>query len=126
MSQFIIVARWLVALSVLALASNHQLVTLIAANAAWTIATTARAQQTADCGWAGVQVSPMTAPFAESLGFTESFGAIFDQQEPSGPAANAGIDAGDVLTTINGVPLEKSNDFDGIIAMEAPGSSVYL
>jgi len=130
-----IVGRWLFALSVLALAGNHQRVTLIAANAVWNVATTARAQQTtheqrlqgpADCGWAGVQVSPMTTPFADSLGFTESYGAIFNRPEPGGPAANAGIEAADVLTTINGVPLEKSSDFNGIIAIEAPGSTVYL
>jgi S1-C subfamily serine protease len=135
MSHFMIVARWLFALSVVALAGNHQPVTLITASAIWSIATIAQAQQTtpeqrlqsrADCGWAGVQVSPMTTPFAGSLGFTESYGAIFDQPEPGSPAANAGIEAGDVLTTINGVPLETSSDFNGIIAMEAPGSTVYL
>jgi len=135
MSHFMIVARWLFALSVAALSRNHQLMTLMAANAIWTIANPARAevmaneqrlQSPADCGWAGVQVSPMTTPFAESLGFTESYGAIFDQPKPGGPAANAGIEAGDVLTTINGVPLEKSSDFNGIIAAYAPGTTIYL
>jgi hypothetical protein len=31
------------------------------------------------CGWMGVQVSPMTAAFAESLGMAEPYGAIFDR-----------------------------------------------
>jgi serine protease Do len=83
-------------------------------------------QSRADCGWAGVQVGPMTTPFADSLGFAESYGAIVDQPKPGGPAANAGIEAGDVLTTINGVPLEKSRNFIGIIATQAPGSTIYL
>src|SRR5215469_13209006 len=78
MSHFIIAARWLFALSVAALSGNHQLLTPMAANAIWTIGNPARAevmaneqrlQSPADCGWAGVQVSPMTTPFAESLGF---------------------------------------------------------
>src|SRR5262249_30916628 len=85
-----------------------------------------RLQSPADCGWAGVQVGPMTTPFADSLGFTESYGAIFNQPEPGGPTANAGIESGDILTTINGVPLEKSIDFNEIIAMRAPGSTIYL
>jgi hypothetical protein len=29
------------------------------------------------CGWIGVHVRPMTAAFAESLGMTEIYGALF-------------------------------------------------
>jgi serine protease Do len=78
------------------------------------------------CGWAGVAVSPMTAAFADSLGLVEPFGAIFDQPEPDGPAATAGIEQGDVLTAINGSPLMRASDFAGIISVMAPGTSVYL
>jgi serine protease Do len=78
------------------------------------------------CGWMGVAVSPMTAAFAESLGMAEPYGAIFDQPEPGSPAANAGIEQGDVLTAINGSSLMRSSDFAGIISMLAPGTSVYL
>jgi serine protease Do len=74
----------------------------------------------------GVQVSPMTAAFAESLGMAEPYGAIFDRPEPGSPAATAGIEQGDVLTAINGSPLMRSSDFAGIISMMAPGTSVYL
>jgi serine protease Do len=52
------------------------------------------------CGWIGVKVSPMTAPFAESLGMAEPYGAIFERPEPNSPAAAAQIEAGDVLTAI--------------------------
>jgi hypothetical protein len=48
------------------------------------------------CGWIGVQVSPMTLAFADSLGMAVIYGAIFDQPEPGGPAADGGIEAGDV------------------------------
>jgi S1-C subfamily serine protease len=83
-------------------------------------------QGRAECGWAGVRVSPMTTPFADSLGLVASYGAIFDRPEPGSPAARAKIEAGDVLTAIDGVPLEKWRDFEGIIAKWAPGSTVYL
>ena len=43
-----------------------------------------------------------------------------------GPAAAAGIEAGDVVTTINGTPLSKSADFEDVIAQFAPGSFVHL
>jgi serine protease Do len=78
------------------------------------------------CGWMGVQVGPMTVAFAESLGMVEPYGAIFERPEPGSPAANAGIEAGDVITAVNGSPLKRSSDFAEIISMMAPGSVVYL
>jgi serine protease Do len=78
------------------------------------------------CGWIGVAVSPMTKPFAESLGMTEPYGAIFDRPQPDSPAAHAKIEAGDVLTTINGEPLRSSRDFAAKIAAFAPGTTIYF
>jgi len=78
------------------------------------------------CGWIGVAVSPMTAAFAESLGMTEPYGAIFDRPEPGSPAAAANIEQGDVLTAINGSPLMRSTDFAEIISVMAPNATVYL
>jgi serine protease Do len=95
--------------------------------AAWPLA--ARAQRPATstkCGWIGVNVSPMTRPFADSLGFTELYGAIFDQPESNGPAEQAKIEAGDVITAINGTPLESWSDFTPTISAMAPGTDVYL
>src|SRR6516165_9607991 len=74
----------------------------------------------------GVEVRPMTAAFAASLGMAVPYGAIFDQPEPGSPAANAHIEQGDVLTAINGSPLMRSSDFAGIISTMAPGTTVYL
>ena len=78
------------------------------------------------CGWIGVQVSPMTAAFADSLGMTEIYGAIFDRPEPGSPAASAHIEAGDVITSINGAKLVHPGDFATTIAQMAPGTMVYL
>jgi S1-C subfamily serine protease len=78
------------------------------------------------CGWIGVRVQPMTSAFAESLGMADPYGAIFDDPEAGSPAAGVGIEMGDVLTAVNGDPIEKSSDFAGIIASKAPGDTVYL
>jgi S1-C subfamily serine protease len=78
------------------------------------------------CGWIGVDVRPITKPFAESLGMTEPYGAIFDRPQPGSPAAHASIEAGDVLTTINGEPLKTWSDFAAKIAAIAPGTTIYL
>jgi len=77
------------------------------------------------CGWIGVTVSPMTAAFADSLGMAEPYGAIFDQPKPASPAA-AGIEQGDVLTTINGSPLKRASDFAELISAMAPGTGLSL
>jgi membrane-associated protease RseP (regulator of RpoE activity) len=80
----------------------------------------------AACGWIGVRVSPMTRAFADSLGMAEPYGAIFDQPEPGSPAAIAGIQAGDVVTAINGSPVMRSSDFATMIAAMAPNTTAYL
>jgi S1-C subfamily serine protease len=90
--------------------------------AAWAFG--ARAQQSGMptvCGSIGVQVRPMTAAFAYSLGMTEIYGAIFRQPKRGGPAAMAGIEAGDVVTAINGSPLSNWRNFAPTISMMAPG-----
>jgi serine protease Do len=78
------------------------------------------------CGWIGVRVSPMTRAFADSLGMTEPYGAIFERPEPGSPAAAAHIEEGDLLTAINGLPLMRSSDFAEIISNRAPGASVHF
>ncbi len=78
------------------------------------------------CAWIGVQVSPMTRAFADSLGMVEPYGAIFDQPRPGSPATKARIEAGDVITAINGAPIKRSRDFAAIIFKMAPGSVIYL
>ena len=83
-------------------------------------------QSVGGCGWMGAQVRPMTRAFAASLGMAIPYGAIFDQPEPGSPAANAGIQASDVLTTINGSPVMLSSDVPAMISAMAPGSVVYL
>jgi membrane-associated protease RseP (regulator of RpoE activity) len=78
------------------------------------------------CPWIGVAVSPMTPAFADAIGMAEPYGAVFDHPEAGSPAANAGIEAGDVITAINDSPLMRSSDFAAIISSMAPGTTVYL
>jgi serine protease Do len=77
-------------------------------------------------GWIGVQVQPVTAGIADSLGLKKVAGAIVDQPQPNSPAAQAGIQAGDVITAVNGQPIKDARTLAQKIAMEAPGTSVQL
>jgi S1-C subfamily serine protease len=78
------------------------------------------------CGWIGVAVTPITPVFAASLRMAEPYGAIFAEPQPGSPAAAVHIERGDVVTSINGVPLLRASDFPGIIARIAPRTTVYL
>ena len=77
-------------------------------------------------GWLGVQVQPVNAEIADSLGLKEARGAIVDNPQDNSPAAKAGIEAGDVITAVNGTAIKDSRDLARTIATLAPGTSVKL
>jgi serine protease Do len=77
-------------------------------------------------GWLGVQVQPVTAEIADSLGLKQARGAIVDNPQDGSPAAKAGIEAGDVITAVNGTAIKDSRDLARTIATLAPGTSVKL
>jgi len=77
-------------------------------------------------GWLGVQVQPVTAEIADSLGLKQARGAIVDNPQDGSPAAKAGIEAGDVITAVNGTTIKDSRDLARTIATLAPGTSVKL
>jgi serine protease Do len=77
-------------------------------------------------GWLGVQVQPVTADIADSLGMKQARGAMVDNPQDGSPAAKAGIEAGDVITAVNGAAVKDSRDLARTISMMAPGTSVNL
>jgi serine protease Do len=77
-------------------------------------------------GWLGVQVQPVTAGIADSLGLKEANGAMVDQPQEGSPAAKAGIETGDVITTVNGTPIKDARDLARTIGMLAPDTTVKL
>jgi serine protease Do len=77
-------------------------------------------------GWLGVQVQPVTADIADSLGMKQAKGAMVDNPQDGSPAAKAGIEAGDVITAVNGTEVKDARDLARNISMMAPGASVKL
>jgi serine protease Do len=77
-------------------------------------------------GWLGVQVQPVTADIADSLGMKQASGAMVDNPQDGSPAAKAGIEAGDVITAVNGTAIKDSRELARTISMMAPGTSVKL
>jgi len=77
-------------------------------------------------GWLGVQIQPVTAGIADSLGMKKAEGAMVDEPQSNSPAAKAGIASGDVITAVNGAPVKDARDLARTIAMMAPDSAVKL
>jgi len=75
-------------------------------------------------GWMGVQIQSVTPEIADSLGMKEARGAIVADPQPGSPAAKAGIEAGDVITALNGTPVKNSRDIARKVGMMAPGSLI--
>jgi len=77
-------------------------------------------------GWIGVQIQPVTAGIADSLGLKSAQGAMVDEPQQDSPAAKAGIESGDVITAVNGTPVKDARDLARTIGMMAPDASVKL
>jgi len=53
-------------------------------------------------------------------------GALVDEAQPDTPAAKAGVQAGDVITAVNGNPVKDSRTLAREISVMAPGSTAKL
>jgi serine protease Do len=77
-------------------------------------------------GWIGVQIQPVTSDIADSLGMKKAEGALVAEPQKDGPAAKAGIESGDVITSVNGEAVKDARELARTIGGMAPGASVKL
>lgn len=77
-------------------------------------------------GWIGVQIQPVTSDIADSLGMKKAEGALVAEPQKDGPAAKAGIESGDVITSVNGESVKDARELARTIGGMAPGASVKL
>lgn len=74
-------------------------------------------------GWLGVKIQPVTDDIAESLGLSEAKGAMVTDVPP-GPAADAGMKAGDVITSFDGGEVKDPRDLVRRVADAPVGEAV--
>ena len=77
-------------------------------------------------GWIGVQIQPVSKEIAESLGLAEEKGALVAEPQADGPAAKAGVAAGDVITAVNGDKVADPRDLAKKIAAISAGKDAEL
>jgi serine protease Do len=71
-------------------------------------------------GWIGVQIQPVNADIADSLGLKKAEGALVSEPQTDGPAVKAGIQS------VNGQEIKDARDLAKKISSLPPGSKVKL
>jgi serine protease Do len=77
-------------------------------------------------GWIGVELQDLTAQLAMALGMDTPQGAVVVTTDPGQPAALAGLDAGDVIASVDGAPTPTAREVLRAIARIAVGTDVTL
>ncbi|HET9976193.1 MAG TPA: PDZ domain-containing protein, partial [Burkholderiaceae bacterium] len=77
-------------------------------------------------GWLGVLIQDVTRELAESFGMAQPRGALVARVMPDGPAAKAGLEAGDVILRFNGEDIVYSSDLPPRVGRTAVGRRVEV
>ena len=77
-------------------------------------------------GRIGVTIAPVTKEVAESIGLGKPGGALVQGVETGGPADKAGVEAGDIITKVDGKAIEKSGDLPRLVGATKPGAKATL
>jgi serine protease Do len=67
-------------------------------------------------GYLGVNIQSVTPEIASSLGIKDSKGAMVAEVVPTGPAAKAGFEQGDIVTAIDGQAVDDATDLTRKVA----------
>jgi serine protease Do len=59
----------------------------------------------------GIAVQDLTPEIAQGLGLKQATGVVVTRVEPGSPAAEAGLQTGDVIREVNRKPVKKADDF---------------
>ena len=95
-------------------------------NDALQVAEQLRTKGKVERGRVGVSIQPVTENMAKELGLSKAQGVVIAQVEAGSPAAQAGLQAGDVVTKINGAVVESIRDFARYIGESKPGTRLQL
>lgn len=85
-----------------------------------------REDGTADHAFIGLGLGEITQPIASELGLPDTLGALALSVPEGGPAAKAGIRAGDVLIRLDGDQLTSPEDLLAALRSRSPGQTVTV
>jgi Do/DeqQ family serine protease len=76
--------------------------------------------------WLGASLQGVTADIAESLGMSRPSGVLITELNDKGPAAEAGVKRGDVITAIDDKPVDNPEGFGFRLATKPLGGAAQL
>ncbi len=79
-----------------------------------------------DRGWLGVRIQAVTPEFAEGFRLDEAKGALISSVTPESPAAEAGLETGDVILSWDGKAVEDLKDLPRLVAFTPVGKTVEV
>jgi serine protease Do len=79
-----------------------------------------------DRGWLGVVIQDLNDDLSQSFGYESTNGVLVSDVMPDGPAAKAGLRAGDIVTEYDGKPMGDMNQFRNAVAATTPGRKVDI
>ena len=77
-------------------------------------------------GWMGVGIQELTEDLAKEFGVAEVKGALVTDVAPDGPAAKAGLERGDVITSFNNVSVKDATHLRSLVTDSEPGTTATL
>ncbi|HBZ42701.1 MAG TPA: trypsin [Maritimibacter sp.] len=77
-------------------------------------------------GWLGVQIAPVSDDVVAALGLEDGSGTLIQGVMEDTPAKDAGLLKGDIVTHVNGDPVEGPRGLTRAIAGDAPGAEVTI
>lgn len=77
-------------------------------------------------GWLGVSIQDLTPELAQSLGTGNTKGALVADVIKGGPADQAGIKRGDVVTALQDKPIDDASSLQNAVSIATVGSNVKL
>ncbi|MDG4647816.1 trypsin-like peptidase domain-containing protein [Roseibacterium sp. SDUM158017] len=93
---------------------------------AQTIVEELRDDGTVERGWLGVQIQAVDAPLAAALGLDAPQGVLVSDVTEGGPAAEAGLQPGDVILEIAGRSFDAPRDLSIAVAELSQGETVTV
>ena len=95
----------------------------IPASTAETVIASLKADGRVTRGWLGVQIQPVTADIAETMGLKEAKGAIVADVTEDSPALKGGLKTGDTILSFDGSAIGDARDLSKKVAGVAPGKT---
>lgn len=98
----------------------------IPASTAKTIVADLRDDGNVTRGWLGVQIQPVSAEIADSIGLDEAKGTIVAAVTEGSPAGKSGLRTGDTILGVDGEDIKGPKELSRKIAGIKPGTSVKM